>query len=87
MTPVPCGRAASISPGIRENRHHRFIIHGPAYAEAEQMSLEEIHSGSPYGVFSVSGPSAARPPSEIDLTLARALGRRLAITVGKLREA
>jgi NAD(P)H dehydrogenase (quinone) len=67
--------------------HLGFIIHGLPYAEAEQMSLEEIHGGSPYGVSSVSGPGAGRPPSEIDLTLARALGRRLAIAAGKLREA
>jgi NAD(P)H dehydrogenase (quinone) len=67
--------------------HLGFIVHGLPYAEAEQMSMEELHGGSPYGVSSVSGPGASRPPAEIDLTLARALGRRLAIAAGKLREA
>lgn len=67
--------------------HLGFILHGLPYAEVEQMSMEEVHGGSPYGASSVSGPGAARPPTEIDLTLARALGRRLAIVAGKLREA
>ncbi len=66
--------------------HLGFIVHGLPYAEAEQTSMEDIHGGSPYGASSVSGASAARPPTEIDLTLARALGRRLAIVAGKLRE-
>lgn len=65
--------------------HLGFIIHGLPYAEAEQMSMQEIHGGSPYGASSVSGPNADRPPTEIDLTLARALGRRVAIAAGKLR--
>jgi NAD(P)H dehydrogenase (quinone) len=66
--------------------HLGYVVHGLPYAEAEQMSMDEIHGGSPYGVSSVSGANAARPPTEIDLTLARALGRRLAIVAGKLRE-
>ena len=66
--------------------HLGFIVQGLPYAEAEQMSLDEIHGGSPYGVSSVSGPRGDRPPTEIDLTLARALGRRLALVAGRLRE-
>jgi NAD(P)H dehydrogenase (quinone) len=65
--------------------HLGFILQGLPYAEAEQMSMEEIHGGSPYGVSSVSGPRAQEPPKEIDLTMARALGRRLALVAGKLR--
>lgn len=65
--------------------HLGFIIHGLPYAEVEQMSMQEIHGGSPYGASSVSGPNADRPPTEIDLTLARALGRRVAMAAGKLR--
>ena len=66
--------------------HLGFIVHGLPYAEAEQMSMDDIHGGSPYGVSSVSGTGGARPPTEIDLTLARALGRRLSIAAGRLRE-
>lgn len=65
--------------------HLGFVIQGLPYAEAEQMSMEEIHGGSPYGASSVSGPNADHPPTEIDLTLCRALGHRLAIVAGRLR--
>jgi NAD(P)H dehydrogenase (quinone) len=65
--------------------HLGFIVHGLPYAEAEQMSMADIHGGSPYGASSVSGSEGGRSPTEIDLTLARALGRRIAIAAGKLR--
>jgi NAD(P)H dehydrogenase (quinone) len=65
--------------------HLGFLIQGLPYAEVEQMSMDEIHGGSPYGVSSVSGPRADRAPIEIDRTLARALGRRIALVAGKLR--
>jgi NAD(P)H dehydrogenase (quinone) len=65
--------------------HLGFVIQGLPYAEAEQMSMDDIHGGSPYGVSSVSGANADRPPTEIDLTLARALGRRIALAAGLLR--
>jgi NAD(P)H dehydrogenase (quinone) len=67
--------------------HLGFLVQGLPYAEAEQMSMEEIHGGSPYGASSVSGPNADRPPAEIDLTLARALGRRIATVAGRLHAA
>ncbi|MCM2279934.1 MAG: NAD(P)H:quinone oxidoreductase [Oligoflexia bacterium] len=65
--------------------HLGFIVQGLPYAEQAQMGMEQIHGGSPYGVSSVSGAQADRAPTEVDLELARALGRRLAITAQKLR--
>jgi NAD(P)H dehydrogenase (quinone) len=65
--------------------HLGFLVQGLPYAEIEQMSMDEIHGGSPYGVSSVSGPRSDRAPIEIDRTLARALGRRIALVAGKLR--
>jgi NAD(P)H dehydrogenase (quinone) len=64
--------------------HLGFLVQGLPYAEVEQMSMEEIHGGSPYGVSAVSGPRSDRAPIEIDRTLARALGRRIALVAGKL---
>lgn len=65
--------------------HLGFLVQGLPYAEVEQMSMEEIHGGSPYGASSVSGPRSDHPPTEIDLTLARALGRRLALVARRLK--
>ncbi len=64
--------------------HLGFVIQGLPYAEAGQMGMEQIHGGSPYGVSSVSGPRGDRAPTEVDLELARALGRRVAWNAGKL---
>lgn len=65
--------------------HLGFIVQGLPYAEQKQMGMDEIHGGSPYGVSSVSGPMANRTPTQVDLDLAEALGKRLAITAGKLK--
>ena len=66
--------------------HLGFLVQGLPYAEVEQMSMDDIHGGSPYGVSSVSGPRADRAPIEIDRTMGRALGRRIALVAGRLRE-
>lgn len=65
--------------------HLGFIIQGLPYAEQAQMGMEQIQGGSPYGVSSVSGPNSDRPPTQMDLDLAYALGRRLADTATRLR--
>ena len=65
--------------------HLGFIIQGLPYAEKEQMGMGGIHGGSPYGASSVSGPGGNFKPTEVDLKLASALGKRLTSTTAKLR--
>ncbi|HAR44055.1 MAG TPA: NAD(P)H:quinone oxidoreductase [Bdellovibrionales bacterium] len=65
--------------------HLGFIIQGFPYAEQLQMGMEAIHGGSPYGVSSISGPTAERSPQKQDLEMAAALGKRLVQTARKLR--
>jgi NAD(P)H dehydrogenase (quinone) len=67
--------------------HLGFIVQGLPYAEQKQMGMDEIHGGSPYGVSSISGPDGSRTPTQVDLDLANALGRRLAATAAKLKAA
>jgi NAD(P)H dehydrogenase (quinone) len=64
--------------------HLGFVVVGLPYTEQAQMEMSEIHGGSPYGVSSVSGAEAQRKPTKIDLDLARALGRRLAVVSERL---
>lgn len=64
--------------------HLGFIVQGLPYTETQQSGMKKIHGGSPYGASSVSGTNADRSPTDVDLDLARALGRRLAITAGRL---
>jgi NAD(P)H dehydrogenase (quinone) len=65
--------------------HLGFVIQGLPYAEKEQMGIDGVHGGSPYGVSSISGPKADRLPTDVDLVLAQALGKRIAVTAHKLR--
>jgi NAD(P)H dehydrogenase (quinone) len=64
--------------------HLGFLIQGLPYSEQGQMGVAEVHGGSPYGVSSISGPDARRAPTAVDLELARALGRRVALAAHRL---
>ncbi len=66
--------------------HLGFLVQGLPYAEQQQMGMEYIHGGSPYGASSVSGPDGTRRPTDNDLTLARAAGRRLAVSAQALKQ-
>jgi NAD(P)H dehydrogenase (quinone) len=58
--------------------HHGMIIVGVPYSEQGLMSVSEMSGGSPYGATTISGPDGSRMPSENELGLARAQGRRVA---------
>lgn len=45
---------------------------------------KEITGGSPYGAGTLAGPDGSRSPSENELALARAQGRRVAEIASKL---
>ncbi|OFZ82226.1 MAG: NAD(P)H:quinone oxidoreductase, type IV [Bdellovibrionales bacterium RIFOXYD1_FULL_55_31] len=64
--------------------HLGYIMLGLPYAEQAQMTMEDIHGGSPYGVSSISGVDSKRAPTEVDLALASALGKRLALAAARL---
>ncbi len=62
--------------------HQGMVIVGLPYSLPELVSTER--GGSPYGPASVSGPAADQGPSETELSLATALGRRVAELAAKL---
>lgn len=66
--------------------HHGFVIVGLPYSFREQMTMEEISGGSPYGASTVagSGPPYERMPSANELRLAKGLGKHLTTIAGKL---
>lgn len=49
----------------------------PIYSFKEQMSIEEITGGSPYGASTIVGGMGERMPSSNELKLAKDLGRHL----------
>jgi NAD(P)H dehydrogenase (quinone) len=63
--------------------HHGAIIVGIPYSE--QGLIQTARGGTPYGASSVSGPMANQGPDEIELNLAKYLGRRVAEIAAKLR--
>jgi NAD(P)H dehydrogenase (quinone) len=63
--------------------HHGMLIVGLPYSETELLSTRT--GGTPYGPSHTAGPESNRPLSDEEKHLCRALGRRLAETVVKLR--
>ncbi|WP_395652359.1 NAD(P)H:quinone oxidoreductase [Brevundimonas sp.] len=64
--------------------HHGLIVVGLPYSYQEQMTLEAIHGGSPYGATTITGGDGSRQPSEIELGGARHQGRHIAEIALKL---
>jgi len=56
--------------------HHGAIVAGVPYSIKELMETEK--GGTPYGPTAVVGPSGEEHPTEIDLKIARELGKRIA---------
>ncbi len=64
--------------------HQGMVIVGLPYSAKEQMTLDEIIGGSPYGAATIAAPDGSRDPSETELTLARFQGRHATQVAAKL---
>jgi NAD(P)H dehydrogenase (quinone) len=64
--------------------HHGMIVVGVPYSEPGLLNMKEITGGSPYGAGTLAGADGSRHPSENELTIARAQGRRVAELARKL---
>ncbi len=64
--------------------HHGCVIVGLPYTFKEQMTMEEISGGSPYGASTIAGPGGVRMPSANELKMAKGLGRQLTTIAKKL---
>ena len=78
------GQETTIISTIITLLHLGFVIVGLPYSFKEQMTLEEITGGSPYGASTIAGPTGERMPSENELKLARGLGAHLTQIARKL---
>lgn len=61
-----------------------LTIVGLPYSYQQQMTLDEVAGGSPYGATTIAGGKGERQPSEIDLGGARHQGKLIAETAAKL---
>jgi len=64
--------------------HHGCVLVGLPYSFQEQMTIEEISGGSPYGASTIAGPMGERTPSANELKMARDLGKHLTTIAKKL---
>jgi NAD(P)H dehydrogenase (quinone) len=64
--------------------HHGMVVVGVPYAEARQMTLDEISGGSPYGASTITGGQGQRMPSMNELAIARYQGRHVAEIAARL---
>jgi NAD(P)H dehydrogenase (quinone) len=58
--------------------HHGMIIVGVPYSEQGLSIVDEVSGGSPYGASTIAAPDGSRLPSENELVIARAQGKRVA---------
>jgi len=64
--------------------HHGMVIVGVPYSEQGLLTMDEVSGGTPYGASTLAAGDGSRQPSENELTLARAQGRRVAEIALKL---
>jgi len=64
--------------------HLGMIVVGLPYTAQEQMGLDEIQGGSPYGASTIAGGKGERMPNEAELKMARFQGRHVATIAARL---
>ena len=64
--------------------HHGFVAVGLPYTFQEQMRIDEVSGGSPYGATTIAGGKGERMPSENELAAARFQGEHVAAIASKL---
>ncbi len=64
--------------------HHGCVLIGLPYSFKEQMIMEEITGGSPYGASTIAGAMGERMPSANELKMAKGLGKHLTTFAKKL---
>lgn len=64
--------------------HQGMVIVGVPYSCQEQMTMDEISGGSPYGASTLAGGDGKRMPSENEQKIARFQGSHVAMIAKKL---
>jgi len=79
------GQETTIISSMIPLLHHGCVIVGLPYSNQEQMCIDEITGGSPYGASTIAGGKGERQPSENEKILAKALGKHLTEIAIKLK--
>jgi NAD(P)H dehydrogenase (quinone) len=78
------GQETTLFSIITNLLHHGLTIVGLDYGFQEQMGVDAVKGGSPYGATTIANGDGSRMPSATDLDGARYLGKRVASTAAKL---
>lgn len=78
------GQETTLFSIITNLLHFGMTVVGLDYGFHQQMTLDEIVGGAPYGPTTIAGGDGSRQPSAIELDSARYLGKRVAETAAKL---
>jgi NAD(P)H dehydrogenase (quinone) len=78
------GQETTLFSIITNLLHFGMTIVGLDYGFQDQMTLDELVGGAPYGATTIAGGQGQRQPSEADIAGARYLGKRVAETATKL---
>ena len=78
------GQETTLFSVITNLLHFGLTIVGLDYGHQDQMRVDEVLGGAPYGATTVAGGDGSRQPSAIDLAGARYQGRRIAEVAAKL---
>ena len=78
------GQETTLITAIPLFLHQGMVYVGLPYSCQEQMGVDEIKGGSPYGATTISGGDGSRQPSEQELSMARFQGRHVAEIAKKL---
>ena len=78
------GQETTLFSGIANLLHFGFVIVGLPYSCQDQMGVEEVKGGSPYGASTIAKGDGSRQPSENELAGARFQGKYVAEIAGKI---
>lgn len=78
------GQETTLFSIITNLLHHGMTIVGLDYGFQEQMGVDKIRGGSPYGATTIAGGDGSRQPEQEELDGARYQGKRIAETATKL---
>ncbi len=78
------GQETTIITSMIPLLHLGMIVVGLPYSEQRLFAVDSVGGGSPYGASSVSGLMADRVPTENDLEIAKAFGKRIAEIAKKI---
>lgn len=79
------GQETTLFSIITNLLHQGMTIVGLDYGFTEQMGVDKVRGGSPYGATTIAGGDGSRQPGDEELAGARYQGRRIAETAAKLK--